>query len=286
MNAESVENKTKSAVNNIGRLLIAAGKLTESDVEKISLEQHAKNLRFGEAAIGLGLLSEEDILHALSNQFEYSYISVENANISPELVAAHQPYSRQGEALRALRSQLMLRWFGNNKKALALTGEPKEHGSSKIAANLAIVFSQLGEKTLLIDANLRNPTQHLLFGLDNQLGLSSVLAGRISYGDAVKKVDSFSNLSILCAGAVPPNPQELLSRTTFIEMQEMIANQYDIILYDTSPASESSDAQIVITRVGGCVMVVHRNVTKMSNALNIKEQIKATGAELVGVVMN
>ena len=271
--------------SNIGKLLIAAGKLTEADIELISQEQQKHHLRFGEAAIQLGLLKEEDIINALSRQFDYSFLPTEGDGLSADLIAAYQPYSIQCEALRALRSQLMLRWFDNTRKLLALTSDDNQHGCSKLAANLAIVLSQLGERTLLIDANLRNPNQHKLFGLDNQLGLSSVLAGRVSSSETVQKIKSLSNLSIICAGAIPPNPQELLSRTIFSQMLIDFGKEYDIILCDTSPALDNSDAQIVIARVGGCIMVVRRNETKMLKALSIKEQISATGAELLGVVI-
>ncbi len=272
--------------SNIGKLLIAAGKLTEQDVERITQEQREHRLRFGETALRLGLAKEEDILRALARQFEYSCLPVASEGLSSELIAAYQPNSNQGEALRALRSQLMLRWFGGHRKALALTSTQHEDGSSRLAANLAIVFSQLGERTLLIDANLRNPSQHQLFGLDNQLGLSSVLAGRIQYSEAITRIKSFANLSILCAGAVPPNPQELLSRASFAQMLETVGQQYDIVLCDTSPALDNADAQIVVARVGCCVLVVRRHQTRMAQALRIKEQFAATGAELLGVVMN
>lgn len=272
--------------SNIGKLLIAAGKLTEADVELISQEQQKQKLRFGEAAIQLGLLDETDIINALSRQFDYPVLPVEGDGFDKDLVAAYQPYSLQCEALRVLRSRLMLRWFDNTKKLLALTSDDNGHGCSQLVANLAIVFSQLGEKTLLIDTNLRNPNQHKLFGLDNQLGLSSILAGRVSSHETIQKIKSFRNLSIICAGTVPPNPQELLSREGFSKMLVDFEKEYDIILCDTSPALDNSDAQIVVARVGACVIVLRRNQTKMAMALHIREQIGATGAELLGVVVN
>ncbi|MDP1664549.1 MAG: chain length determinant protein tyrosine kinase EpsG [Methylobacter sp.] len=271
----------------IGKLLVASGKLTEQSIEQISQVQREYHLRFGEAALRLGLLKEDDILRALARQFDYSCLQVDNeSGLSSELFAAYQPNSSQCEALRALRSQLMLRWFGGHRKALALISTQHEDGSSQLAANLAIEISQLGERTLLIDANLRNPNQHQLFGLDNQLGLSSVLAGRIHYSDAITPVKPFANLSILCAGALPPNPQELLSRTSFSQMLEAVGQKYDSIICDTPPALDNADAQIVAARAGCCVLVVRRDQTRMADALRVKSQLFTTGAELLGVVMN
>ncbi|WP_333874823.1 chain length determinant protein tyrosine kinase EpsG [Methylobacter sp.] len=271
----------------IGKLLIASGKLTEQSIEQISQVQREYHLRFGEAALRLGLLKEDDILNALARQFDYSCLPLDSeSSISSELFAAYQPNSSQCEALRVLRSQLMLRWFGGHRKTLALISAQHEDGSSQLAANLAIEVSQLGERTLLIDANLRSPNQHQLFGLDNQLGLSSVLAGRIHYSDAITPIKSFANLSVLCAGAEPPNPQELLSRTSFSQMLEAVGQKYDIIICDTPPALDNADAQIVAARAGCCVLVVRRNQTRMAHALRIKNQLSTTGAELLGVVMN
>jgi protein-tyrosine kinase len=271
----------------IGKLLVASGKLTEQSIEQISQVQREYRLRFGEAALSLGLLKEDDILRALARQFDYSCLPVDSeSGLSSELFAAYRPNSSECEALRALRSQLMLRWFGGHRKTLALISAQYEDGSSRLAANLAIEVSQLGERTLLIDANLRNPSQHQLFGLDNQLGLSSVLAGRIHYSDAITPVKPFGNLSILCAGALPPNPQELLSRTGFSQMLEAVGQKYDIIICDTPAALDNADAQIVAARAGSCVLVVRRHETRMADALRVKNQLFTTGAELLGVVMN
>ena len=103
-----------------------------------------------------------------------------DASLSHELVAAYKPFSPVVEQLRALRSELMLRWFDEQPahKAIAVMSEARGEGRSYIAANLAVVFSQLGGRTLLIDADLRKPSQHLLFGLENRIGLSTVLSGR------------------------------------------------------------------------------------------------------------
>ena len=99
-------------------------------------------------------------------------------NYSEELVAAYQPFSQQVEALRALRSQLMMRWFNETNKSLAVVTANAGEGGSYLASNLAVMFSQLGERTLLIDANMRNPRQHIIFNLKENRGLSDILAGR------------------------------------------------------------------------------------------------------------
>jgi protein-tyrosine kinase len=125
------------------------------------------------------LMTQEDVRYALSVQFDYPYLP-DDSSLSRELVAAYEPASRAVEDLRALRSQLMLRWFDTaaERRGLAIASAGQGDGRSYLAANLAIVFSQLGERTLLIDANLRTPKQHKLFNLGGRTGLSDMLVGR------------------------------------------------------------------------------------------------------------
>ena len=164
----------------IGAILIDAGRLSPDGAERILRAQRDGGLRFGDAAISLGLLKESDIQFALSRQFDYPFLQPGESSVSDEVVAAYRPFTHQVEELRALRSQLMLRWFDAEaeRKTLAIVSPERGEGRSFIAANLAVVFSQLGERTLLIDADMRNPRQHTMFAVSNRLGLSETLAGR------------------------------------------------------------------------------------------------------------
>lgn len=210
----------------IGAILIDAGKLRAEDAERVLRLQREKQLRFGDAAMQLGLVSEVDIEQALSRQFDYPYLSRGESKVAEEVIAAYNPFAPQVEALRALRSQLVLRWFDTEPahKALAITSPGRDEGRSWLAANLGVVFSQLGERTLVIDADMRSPRQHLLFGVDNRAGLSAILSGRSS-PDIIQQVPALRDLSVMPAGAVPPNPQELLARPTFGQLlQELGAD--------------------------------------------------------------
>ena len=271
---------------NIGKLLLEAGKITEKDIDRIIQEQRENRLRFGEAALRLGLIKEEDILRALSRQFEFPCLVSNDSSFSPSLIAAHHPYSKPVETLRALRSQLMLHWFGGHRKYLSLVGMNEEDGAKIVVANLAIVFSQLGENTLLIDADLRNHVLHQLFGIAPGRGLADVLISRSSLEDVTIRLETFTSLSILRGGTTAPNPQELLNRPQFRELLEAAAQQYDAILLNTSPIKESADAQTVTARSGGCVIVARRHVTRLTDLGIIKEQLLATGVEVLGVVLN
>lgn len=270
---------------NLGGLLLDAGKLTAAGAERVLQLQKAENLRFGDAAIKLGLITEADLCQALSHQFSYPYLSPGEGHFSPELVAAYQPFGPQVERLRALRSQLMLRWFAGGHKALAIASINPGDGASYLAANLAVVFSQLGERTLLIDADLRRPRQHVLFNLGNRPGLSDMLAGRASMS-AVTRIPAFLNLSVLTAGAVPPNPSELLSRAASPIKLEDFAQHYDVILMDTPPARASADAVMVAARTGGALLVLRQDHTQMAAAAAFQANLSGAGAALVGTVLN
>ncbi len=269
----------------MGRLLLELGKLSPADAERVLRLQKQEGLRFGEAALKLKLITEDDIRQVLSMQFEYPYLQAGRGSFSAELVAAYLPFSPQVEALRALRSQLVLRWFAEHGSTLAVVGAQAGDGSSYIAANLAVVFSQLGENTLLIDANLRQPSQRRIFNLQESRGLSDILAGRADK-DAIVRIDSFMGLSVLGAGTVPPNPQELLSRLSFSELLTQAANQYDVVIIDTPPATESADFQPVVARTGGALLVSRKNHTKLSDLAHLTDQISGIGALVVGVVLN
>jgi len=278
-------NTGKHREGNIGRLLLEMGKLTPEDAERVLRVQKEKGLRFGDAAQQLGLITEADIRHVLSLQFDYPYLQPGQGNFDPELVAAYQPFSSQVEALRALRSQLMLRWFNEGYKSLALVSHNSGEGCSHLAANLAVVFSQLGERTLLVDANLRTPRQNKIFNLSESRGLSDILVGRAGI-EAITRIDSFVDLSVLGAGTIPPNPQELLGRASFTDFINQATGSYDIVIIDTPPAADNSDAQSISSRCGGALLVSRLNTTRLSDLSNLREQIKVAGAQIVGAVVN
>ncbi|NVE00007.1 chain length determinant protein tyrosine kinase EpsG [Massilia sp. BJB1822] len=270
--------------SSIGGLLLESGKITPENAERVLRMQKELGIRFGEAAQRLGLVSEADIQQVLARQFDYPYLQPGDNTYPAELVAAYQPFSQQVERLRAVRSQLMLRWFARGRKALVVAGVNSGDGVSLFAANLAIVFSQLGEHTLLADANLRTPRQHDIFKLQNRQGLSDVLAGRAEL-DAITKVDSFLSLSVLGAGTLPPNPQELLSRNTFGNLNAQLEQRYDVVLYDAPAFTVGSDLLALAARAGGVLLVARKNHTPLAEVAALSEQLAQSGAEVVGSVL-
>ncbi len=270
---------------NMGAILVDSGKLKLEDVERILRVQKEQGLRFGDAALKLKLVSAEDIQHALSKQFAYAYLRPGEGGFANDLVAAYKPFSPQVEALRALRSQLMLRWFNDEHKVLSIVSPGAQEGRSYLAANLAVIFSQLGERTLLIDADLRNPRQHIIFNLSRSTGLTSILAGRAGQ-DAIARIPYFADLSVLAAGPIPPNPLELLGRPEFSGLLDDLSRRYDVILIDTPAGSLFTDAMTIVARAGGALMVTRKDHTRLGAAKALASQLAASDAAVIGSVLN
>ncbi|MBY0445462.1 MAG: polysaccharide biosynthesis tyrosine autokinase [Burkholderiales bacterium] len=273
-----------NAAGNIGKQLLDSGKLTTAQAEKVLHLQREGNLRFGQAAIQLGFITEEDIQSVLAHQFSYPYLIQGQSQIDQRVLAAYQPFDPRVEVLRSLRSQLLLRWIENGNKSIALASYDADLSAELLAANLAVVFSQLGEHTLLVDANLRNPRQHALLGQSNRIGLSDILANRAGL-EAIQKVADLRDLSVLTAGTQAPNPQELLSRDSFSQLVGNLASQFDVVIYHTSPLISAMDAQLISARTKGVLLIANRNKTTLKGLAQARAQLESSGAEIVGCTL-
>jgi receptor protein-tyrosine kinase len=271
----------------LGASLVRAGRLKPEDAERILRLQREQGLRFGEAAIKLQLLSAADLELALALQFGHRCLVRGESKVSEALVVAYAASGAQVETLRALRTQLVQRWFDGSaaRKALAVVSPARNEGRSFIAASLAVMFSQLGHRTLLIDADMRHPSQHGLFGLDERVGLSAVLSGRAG-PEAIQPVASLPDLSVLAAGALPPNPLELLARPLFPKLLNDMAQTFDVILLDTPAAAECGDAHTAALHAGAALLVTRKNVTRLRHARAIADALAQASATVVGTVLN
>lgn len=275
--AEDFRSKT------IGAILVEEGRLRPEDADRIAKLQDKKGLKFGEAAKKLHLLSDDDIQYALSRQFGHPYLMPGRSRLSKELVAAFTPVVPAVENLRAVRNQLMLRWFGAKpeNRAIAVVSTDIGDGRSWVAANLAVVFSQMGEQTLLIDGDLRQPRQHRLFGIDNRIGLTTLLAGRSAEG-AIQGIPELPNLSVLSAGTAAPNPQELITRSTFAGFLNDVKSRFDIIIFDTPAASNCADAQMLAVRAGAALMIAYDRRSRIAQLARFADDMRQGGVHIVG----
>ncbi len=291
MYIESQERRVMPNSATLGAILVAAGKLSASDADRIMELQKREGWRFGEAALRLSLISDRDLVQALHKQYDLPVLQPGNGNnnnFSDELIAAYQPYHRRTEELRALRTQLMVRWLkppAETQQVLAVVSPGSGEGRSYVAANLAVLFSQLGGRTLLIDADLRNPRQHLIFDVPDRIGLSAVLSGRAE-PDVAVAVPGFRNLALLPAGATPPNPLELLSRPLLPALLKEYVADFDVILVDTPPALPYSDAQTISFHAGSAIVLIRQNHTRIDDTSKIVRTLGDGGTKVIGTVMN
>jgi receptor protein-tyrosine kinase len=271
----------------IGAILVEEGKLTHREVERVLERQREDKVRFGEAAVRLGFITEDDVRFALAKQYDMPHFTPSSEGPSRELVAAFAPFHPRTEEMRALRTQLLIRWYNpeQGRKSLVVASPESGEGRSYVAANLAIVFSQLGARTLLVDADLRKPRQHQIFGLPEGHGLSTLLAGRSEH-TATFPVPGLARLSVLPAGPLPPNPQELLSRPVFNSFMKDLQGIYDVVIIDTPPARHFADAQSVTFRAGDALVVARKNHTAVALTSKTIRELAGTGARVVGTVVN
>lgn len=279
-----LDNKDRS----IGEIISNAFNLSEQQLQQVLQHQKANNVKFGEAAVALGMIKREDVLWALAQQFHYPY-SNQNASqdqVNPELVVATQPFGEYAEIFRDVRSQLLLEApQGLARRAIAVVSPNAGDGKSFFAANLAVAFSQLGGRTVLVDADMRTPRQHEIFGIDNvSTGLSGVLSGRTET-NVIRPVKALPNLYVMPVGTIPPNPLELIQRPAFGLMLQELLSKFDHVIVDSAAANRGADAKLTAATCGSALVIGRRNVSKM-NELNDLVKTITKNSKVLGMLMN
>ena len=269
----------------IGQILVESGRLRQQDLQRVFSLHRKRKIRFGEAAVRLRLITNDDVQYALAVQFDYPILPPGGGRTDDRLVVASDPESDTSEAIRELRSELLTRWLHHGQNALAFVSAGRGAGRSYLSANVAASFAQLGERTLLIDADLRTPTQHEYFHLENRAGLSTVLAGR-HWTETIEPIANFGTLSVLPAGPIPPNPLELLSRTEFSVLMDEARRDYDVVIVDTPAAGRRADARLIAARCGSALMVVKTHEDRLDELEPFCDAVREYGAQVVGAVMN
>ena len=284
---ESTSRPLGSTGRQIGAILMAEGKLTEPEAEQVLKRQRELGWRFGEAAIELNFITNTDLREALAKQYEFPYLVSGPDGVSKELVSAWDPFHPTVEELRAVRTHLLIRWFNPEagRRTLAIISACAREGRSFLAANLAVVFSQLGQRTLLIDADFRSPRQQSIFNIPDRFGLSSVLSGRADLSAALP-VSGLTGLSVLPAGPLPPNPLELLSRASFAALLAKAQAEYDTILIDTPAATEYADVQCIAFRARDALLITRKDHTRVAQTESAVRELTDASVRIVGTVMN
>lgn len=271
----------------IGDLIRDARNLSAAEVEKVLAYQRQHGVRFGEAAVTLGLASPEDVLNALAQQFHYPLASSEGTRASPELVTLVQPFSRQAEAIRAARSQVTMRLLRPDvpRQALAVISPDRGDGKTYFTANLAVSLAQLGGRTLLVDADLRSPRQHEVFGVPNTAGLSSLLSGRAE-SQVIQSVEGVPGLFVLPSGPIPPNPLELIERPAFGLLVRELVSKFDHVVLDTAAASHGADACVVAGKCGSALVLTRKDQNRVDALQDLVASLTGSPVQLLGAVVN
>ncbi|PWU67161.1 CpsD/CapB family tyrosine-protein kinase [Gracilibacillus dipsosauri] len=201
------------------------------------------------------------------------------------LITKINPRSPISEQYKTVRTNLQFSAVDGDLNSMLITSSAPSEGKSSVTANLAVVFAQQGKKVLLIDADMRKPTLHYTFRLDNRKGLSSVLVGGTTFEESITKSD-IQGLDLLPCGPVPPNPSELLGSKSMERLLSEASLQYDLVIFDTPPVLAVTDAQILANICDGVVMVVRSKQTEYESAQKAKALLEVGKAKLLGVVLN
>ncbi|MED4154758.1 CpsD/CapB family tyrosine-protein kinase [Priestia aryabhattai] len=201
------------------------------------------------------------------------------------LLAHNSPKDPVAEQYRTIRTNIQFSNVDQDIKTIVLTSSGAEEGKSTTSANLATVYAQQGLNVLLIDADLRKPTGHYTFRLENHIGLTNVLTRQSTLAQAVQESE-IPHLSVLTSGPIPPNPSELLASAQMAELLKEMKEQFDMIIFDTPPILAVADAQILANQVDGTILVVSSGKTEKDAALKSKELLSNAKGKLLGVVLN
>ncbi|MBC7664291.1 MAG: chain length determinant protein EpsF [Caulobacter sp.] len=270
----------------IGEIFRETHRLEADQIEAILAHQREHGMLFGESAIALKMVDSHDVMWALSRQFHYPYALDSRKRFDAELVTATTPFSSVSETFRSIRSQLIRRSeHDTQRRALAVVSADSGDGKTFFAANLAIAFSQLGRRTLLIDGDMRSPRLHKLFGLDNSRGLSSILAGRLS-ARVLAPVADLPSLFVLPVGVAPPNPLELLESPAFGLLIKELLGKFDHVIIDSPSAIVGADAGVIAARSGAFVSVARAGQTCMASMIELVASLRDTTTLSLGFVLN
>lgn len=271
-----------SGGSRLGDILIERQHLTREDVQRILEYQRTQGIRFGDAAVALGMLTEQELRSAIAQQYRYPTASNNPALARFPIAAA--PDSTEAEAIRKIRTEIMLRLPERRPLSIALVSPNDAEGKSYLCASLALAFAQGGYRTLLIDADLRSPERNSLLGTKTDTGLAAILAGRVQ--GYTQPVPAFPMLHVLSAGPLPPNPTEILREPQLKQLISNLHAHFDIFVVDTPSIKRYPDAQIIASQADSAILVARQHITLLHDIEQAQDSLRAAGVQVAGIVYN
>ena len=268
--------------------LLQMGYLSDEHTARVIAHQAARGLDFDQAALELGFITPDDLDRAREQLItNLAQRNVKRRPVSEEIIVLTDPRGVRAEAVRLLRTQIIAQHIKAGRRGLAFVAPDQESGCSNIIANLAVLLAQVGIKTLLVDANMREPRQHEIFGIDADApGLSSYLSLAVARPERVVNANVLPSLAVITAGPPVPRPQELLSTRRFRDGVNILLREYDIVLFDTPPANSSADALSVGAAAGYVLVVGRRDHTFFKDISTLVEQLQTSRCPVIGAVLN
>lgn len=207
------------------------------------------------------------------------------SNSQPNLITLSDPRAPAAEAYRTLRTNLVFSSLDKPLRALVVTSPGPDEGKSVAAANLAVTLAQSGRRVLLVDGDLRRPSQHELWGVPNERGLTTMAldAGARSAPPAVET--PVAGLRLLPSGPLPPNPADLLVSARMDEVVAALREQADIVIFDAPPVLGVTDAALLGVKADGVLLIVRAGFTRRDSAARAKEMLDRVGVRLVGAAL-
>ena len=268
--------------------LLRLGYLSQDQTVRVVAHQTERNLDFDQAALELGYITVDDLDQAREQLINSMALQdTRRRAVSDELVVVHDEASIRSESIRLLRTQVIAQHMRSGRRGLAFVSPVSNVGCSYIAANLAASLSQVGIKTLLIDANMRNSRIDQFFGLDPAApGLSSFLSLQVARPERVVHANVLPSLSVMTAGPAVSRPQELLSGNRFRDGTNTLLREYDLVLFDTPPSNSNADALTIGAAAGYALMVARRNISYFKDVHILTDQLAAARCPIIGAVLN
>lgn len=203
-----------------------------------------------------------------------------------QLITLTEPRSEAAEAFRSLRTNLMFSSVENPIHTLLVTSSAQPDGKSNLLANLAVTLAQGGNKTILVDCDLRRPTQHEIWGISNERGLTNMMLDETAMSSPPLANTEVDNLQILPSGPLPPNPADVLSSQRMVNLIGVLKARANYVLFDAPPVLAATDAALLGAKVDGVLLVVRGGHTRRDHTARARQTLERVHVRIVGAVLS